>query len=138
MSARKTVRLAVQDALRDGPLPEFTWLSAWTQSIEADKLPAFTVATLSERSQKVTKDGDLRRQIGLSVVVKRRGHDTIEDELDDDADAIEAAVDAAVLALPIVAAIELADTRIDLTGEGGNIAASLILTWRVTVTTDPV
>lgn len=138
MSARKTVRQAVRTALLGGPCMDFTSLPAWAQSIEADALPAFTVSTLSERSQKVSKEGDLRRQIGLAVVIKTLGHDTIEDELDDVADNIEAAVDAAVLALPETTACELSETRIDMSGEGKARAATLVLTWRVTVTTDPV
>ncbi|WP_444452570.1 hypothetical protein ACTTAI_16340 [Rhodobacter capsulatus] len=129
-SDRAAVRAQAATALASVPgLDEATRISAWAQSVDAKALPAYAVATPSERSSPETFDTE-QRDLTLIAVLKRLGGDDIEDVLDGDADLIEAAIYDAIRSENRLCALVQSDTRVD--GDGGQRVGTITMTFTVT------
>ena len=70
--------------------------TVYRKEIDIDQLPEITVLTPREQVQR-TAVGMVDRIIDVVVVVRRKGGDTLDDDLDNESDDIEAAV------LPVLA-----------------------------------
>lgn len=110
---RAAARAALQQDARIGRMP---MLKAWAQGVDEPTLPVVTVATPTEQSGRAAKD-TVQRSVTLSVIVKRSGGETIEDELDLDAAAVEAAVLPAIAGLCADADIDRTEIRMQGDGE---------------------
>lgn len=114
---RTDLRNAAWNALRVAVrMRDMVFIKAWAQGIDEETLPAWTVATPREQSGAAAKD-TLRRDVMLSVIVKRTGGDDIEDQLDLDSAAIEAAVLPVILPLCLHAEIDQTDMKMQGQGE---------------------
>lgn len=133
MTHRAELRVIVREALRaQARFAAFTTCPGWSQAFDDEVLPAFGVSTLSEQSRAADKES-LSRTIDLTVLIKRKGGDTIEDDLDDDAAAVEEVIASVVEDHSLYA--ELAETRIILAGDGARRMAALMLRFAVTLHT---
>lgn len=127
---RTEVRALAASALLATPgLSEATRISAWVQSVDAQVLPAYAIATPSERTELATYDSE-QCDLTLVAVLKRLGGDDIEDILDSDADLIGAAVASAVRSASRSCELTQADTKVD--GDGGQRVGTITLTFTVT------
>ena len=111
----------------------FTGIPAWSQSVDSESLPVFCVTISRETAQAIDFSSHERR-LELHVIVKRMGGDDIEDALDLDAEAVE------VTLLPYLRTTylhaELAQTEIEIAGEGRQREGSVQVTFAVMLHTD--
>ncbi|TWJ05761.1 hypothetical protein IQ03_00569 [Gemmobacter caeni] len=131
-SDRQQIRASARAALQAG-LTGWTEFFAWAQSVNAEHLPAWAVATPSERRSSASQD-TAQRETSLVVVVKLLGGDLIEDDLDEAADQIEAAVVAALRASNLMCELTQSETRID--AEAVKRLGTLTMSFTVTYWTD--
>lgn len=133
-AARKAIRAAVSSALAGRP--GWSEISAWVQTVDASRLPAWAVATPSERSDRDSNDGFARNDLTLIVMAKRTGPEAdILADMDDDADALAPLVIAAVGTGSIDCILTETATRVDRTGE--RPVGTLTLQFAVTYWIDP-
>lgn len=113
---RKALRDAVRAALQlDAQLGAMNVRKTWSQNVDEKELPAWGVSTPSDPAELFDAE-DLEYQTQVAVMLRRAGHDDLEDELDDDADRIVAA---AMPALDAAAFLTTGiDTKFDYAGEG--------------------
>lgn len=131
---RTAVRAAARQALQGASgLDGFTEISAWVQSVDADALPAWAVATPREIRDRQGMD-NAQEDLTLAVVLKRLGGADIEDVLDADSAVIEAAVVPAVRSE--FRQCELVQTEIKLDGEGARRIGTLTMAFTVTYWVD--
>lgn len=97
-AARKEIRALAVAALAAAPaLNGLTEVSAWSDTIDAESLPAYAVAIIAEANDTVDLGGTENSIATLLVVLKaQQGDGDLDDGIDDLADAAEAAVVAAV------------------------------------------
>lgn len=128
-SGRTAIRSALKAALLADPrFSGWAPLRGWSQAIEAANLPALGVFTPRETK---SREGVRTYRTGteVSVLVKRAGGATLEDDLDADADAIEAM--ALVILDGIAEDVELSQTETDIPGAGEARVGTMMLTFRV-------
>ncbi|SOC13753.1 hypothetical protein SAMN05877809_1079 [Rhodobacter sp. JA431] len=131
---RKEIRAAAKAALAAAPgLADATQISAWVQSVDAESLPAYGVATPIERQDRIGHDLD-QCDPTLVVVLKLLGGAEIEDVLDDHGDLIAPLVIAAVAAENRSCLLAQTETRAE--GDGGKRVGTLTLTFTVTYWAD--
>lgn len=111
----------------------FTAIPAWSQSVDSESLPVFCVMISRETAQAIDYSSHERR-LELHVIVKRMGGDDIEDAIDLDAEAVE------ITLLPYLRATylhaELAQTEIEIAGEGRQRVGSVQITFGVMLHTN--
>ena len=131
---RKTLRDAVAQALTGVVrFAGFEMIPAFVQGIDEETLPVIGVLTPGEQSRRVADDL-LARTVDLLVILKRRGGGDIQDVMDADAVAIEAAVAGAIDAICIN--WHLRQTQMQISGEGGTRAGSIVLSYSILIHTD--
>ena len=127
---RATVMAALNGVLR---FKRFTAIKGWSQSVDADTLPVYGVATMRENSSAAGYDCHERR-VELKLRFTRMGDDTVEDALDTDAEAAEA------LLLPLLRATylhaEIVQTELQLAGEGKQRVGTIELTFSILLHTE--
>lgn len=135
-SPRKTIRNAARSMLAvSTPTRHWTYLPAWSQSIDRDALPVYSVATPRTITVKIDKDSDEDR-IDLLVIFKIVATDDLEDLVDDHVAAIVA------LLLPALSPLslqpELTLTEINIDGDGAQRVATAVITMTVPVQTPAI
>jgi hypothetical protein len=130
IAMRASVMTALNGVLR---FKSFTAIKGWSQSVDADTLPVYGVATMRENSSAAGYDTHERR-VELKVRFTRMGDDTVEDVLDTDAEVVEG------LLLPLLRAAylhaEISQTELQLAGEGKQRVGKIELTFLVLLQTD--
>lgn len=116
-AARTALRASVASAITTAH-PDLTRISAWVQTVDSDRLPAFAVATPTERHDRNTIDDIGENSLTLLVMLKRAdsGAD-IEDALDDDADDLAPLVLTAVQSAEVDCELTETAIRVDRTGQ---------------------
>ena len=134
MTHRPALRAAARAAMAQ--VPAFTGWTAprsWSQALDLDALPMWAVTVADEQSAFAAKD-TLRRDVQVTVTLRRAGGDAIEDALDADAALIEAAVWPALAAASLQAV--LAESRQQIAGEGAKRIGQLDLRFSCVVFTE--
>lgn len=127
-SDRTAIRAAARLALQSS-LTGMTEISAWAQSVDANTLPAWAVATPRETRSRESH-GLNAENLVLAVMVKRLGGDDIEDLLDADSAPVEAAVVGALRLGNM--GCDLSQTEIKVDGEGAKRLGTLTMAFTVT------
>lgn len=125
---RKDIRDAAKAAITGhAALAGYKLISAWSQNIDTDSLPAFGVATPREDK---TLDGleTSERVITLIVVFKRTGNESLDDVLD--LHSIEAELALLPALSAVIDATELTSTEVRIDGEGALRVGTLTMTFR--------
>ncbi len=130
IAMRATVMAALSGVLR---FKRFTPIKGWSQSVDADTLPVYGVATPRENSSAASYDAHERR-VELKLRFTRMGDDSVEDVLDTDTEVAEATL------LPLLRATylhaEIVQTELQLSGEGKQRVGTIELTFAVLLQTD--
>lgn len=127
---RATFRVQVKSVLEaDAYFADWTAAWAWSQTLDADQLPIYAVATPQERREPDAHEV-ARCDLTLVVILKRLGGEDIEDLLDEAGDAAESAVIAAIRTPHVQC--ELSNTGVKIDGSGGQRVGTLDLTFGVT------
>lgn len=130
MTFRADYRSAARAAL--AAVPRFAGMEvirSWAGMIDDAALPVLGVVTASETLQPGSS-GQFEHATLLQVVTKRRGGETIEDELDLDADAIVAAVQPALFTRE--AQCFPSDITFAINGDGRQRTGTVVVTFRIT------
>ncbi|RJE84029.1 hypothetical protein [Paracoccus onubensis] len=107
----------------------FTRLKVWAGSIDDQTLPVIGVLTPQERREQPGKPSVTCRTL-LQVVVRRLGHDDVEDQLDDDSELIEAIVSDSFLKIRQGCFLE--DLSVVTNTDGHSNVATLVMSFRLT------
>ena len=106
--------------------------------IPAEKCPAATLATPSERSGFNSMSQDFERTLDLEIAVGATGDRTVHDDLDDAAAAIEVAVANSDALKALTQKIEIKATTIeDGTDPAGTRVSLMVLTFECQIVTAP-
>lgn len=127
---RSDFRNQVRETLAANPrFTGFTVMRVWPGTIDAATLPVIGVLTPQERStpdsQRTTSRGTL-----LQLVLRRIGHDEVEDVLDADSEVVEAVVIAALRRPDRNCVLE--DTSVVSNGDAHAFVGTLVMSFRVT------
>lgn len=134
MSHRKALRDAARAAMAGAArFAGWTAPRSWSQALDLDAMPMWAVTVAEEQSAWGDKDS-LRRDVTVTVTMRRAGADTLEDILDEDAAAAEAAVWPALDAAAMTSA--LTETRTQFAGEGARRIGQLDLRFTCVVFTE--
>lgn len=131
---RKAFRAQAKQALVDDPyFVDFTPVSAWSQTLDADACPLFAVATPQEVQKRASQEHS-ECSLTLIAIIKILGGDAIEDDLDDASDAASEAITGAIEQTHIGCDLVAVSTKID--GSGANRVGTLELSFTVTYWVD--
>lgn len=127
---RSEYRKAALDALSAHErFSEFTTLKVWPGAVDDQTLPVIGVLTPQEACTQPSKASVTRRTL-MQVVVRRKGHDDVEDDLDSDSAVIEAIISAAFLEIRQGCFLE--DTSVVTNTDGRMNVGTLVMSFRLT------
>lgn len=107
----------------------FTAMKVWPGTVGFQSLPVIGVLTPQERCEAHGRPSVTRRTL-LQVVVRRSGHDDVEDELDEDSALIEAIISSAFLHIRQGCFLE--DTSVITNTDGRENVGTLVMSFRLT------
>ena len=131
---RKMLRDAARAALA-AALPGWRLPRSLAHALDTEALPVAIVTVPGETSGGGAQDM-LRRDVSVSVILRIEGGDEIEDVLDGHAALVESAVGPALDGTPVAMVTELAETRIQLAGDGARRIGQVELRWTCIVNTN--